>query len=98
MPARPKKLKLKNLAAATKSSVQAALGKQATRALRPGGITAGILLKDTEIAGLTATPAEIAKTIAKQVRTESGISVTSQVTKIPGGVLVGYLLPRITKQ
>lgn len=98
MPAKPKQVKLKNLAAATKASVQAALGKELIRTLGPGGITAGILLRDTELAATEAKPLDLAKSIAKQVRVESGIKVTPQVTKLPGGILVGYILPRLMKQ
>jgi hypothetical protein len=98
MAARSKTVKLKSLAAATKASVQAALGKETTRALSSGGTTAGRYLRDAELAGLTTTPANLAKAIAKQVRAESGFSVTPQVTKVPGGAIVGYLIPGIMKQ
>jgi hypothetical protein len=98
MPAKTKTktVKLKNLASATSASVQAAVGKQLGKSLK-GGITAGIVLNDAEVARLAAKPMDLAKDITKQVRAQSGISVTPQVTTIPGGLIMGYQLPRIMK-
>lgn len=96
MPAKTKTVKLKNLASATTASVQAAIGKQLGKSLK-GGITAGVVLNDAEIEQLAAKPMDLAKDIARQVRAQSGISVTPQVATVPGGILMGYQLPRIMK-
>lgn len=96
MAARSKQVKLKNLASATSASVKAALGKQLGMKAK-GGITAGIILNEAEIARLSAKPLDVAKEVAKQVRIQSGISVKPQVTTIPGGILMGYQLPRVMK-
>ena len=96
MATKTKNVKLKSLAAATTASVQAALGKQLGKSVK-GGLLAGFVLQEAEAARLSAKPLDVAKDIAKQVRAQSGISVTPQVTSIPGGILMGYALPRIMK-
>lgn len=96
MAAKTKNVKLKSLASATTASVQAALGKQLGKSVK-GGILAGFVLQEADAARLAARPLDVAKGIAKQVRAQSGISVTPQVANVPGGILMGYAVPRIMK-
>jgi hypothetical protein len=93
---KPKRVQLKDLAAATKASVQAAVGKELLQSLKPGVLT-GLLLDNEQLATLERTPIELAREIAKGVNTASGIRVTPGVQKLPEAVLVGYLVPRISR-
>jgi len=90
----PKKVKLKNLAAATAASVKAALGRPIAK--RPGTL-AGFILRDAEFERLGKSPAALAKEVATGVRLSSGIRVTAGIARVPGGILVGYQVPALFK-
>lgn len=89
-----KTLKTMDLRAATAASIQAVLGKRFPG--RPG-VLVGLWLDRGVIGKLGIGPAQIAKDISKQVSVTSGIKVTPGTKAGPGGVLVGYIQPRIFK-
>ena len=93
MPGKPKTVQLKDLAAATKSSVQAAVGKDLLQSIKPGLLT-GLVLNSEQLAALDRTPTDLAKEIAKGVKAATGLQVTPGVQKAADAVLVGYLVPR----
>jgi hypothetical protein len=97
MAAKPKKVQLKDLAIATKSSVQAAVGKEVLQNIKPGILT-GLVLNDQQLAALNRTPIDLAREIAKDVSTTTGLKVTPGIQKASGAVLVGYLVPRIVRK
>lgn len=101
MARKPKRVQIKDLAAVTKSSVQAAVGKTLLQKTllqdaKPGILT-GLLLNEKQLAALDRTPIEIAKEIAKGVGATSGVRVTPGVQKLPDAVFVGYLVPKIAR-
>lgn len=94
MAGKPKRVQLKDLAAATRSSVQAAVGKELLQSIKPGVLT-GLVLKGEQLAVLERSATELAKEIARGVSTSSGIKVTPGVQQLPEeAVLVGYMIPR----
>ena len=96
MAGKPKRVQLKDLATATKLSVQAAVGKELLQNITPGLLT-GLVLNNEQLAALQRTPIDLAKEIAKGVNATTGLHVTPGVQKAPDAVLVGYLIPRITR-
>lgn len=96
MAGKPKRLQLKDLATATKASVQAAVGKELLQSIKPGLLT-GLVLNDQQLAALGRTPKEIAKEIAKGVSANTGLRLTPGVQQAPDAVLVGYLVPRTVR-
>ena len=90
-------MQLKDLATATKSSVQAAVGKDLLQTIKPGLLT-GLVLNDEQLATLNRTPIELAREIAKSVNATTGLQVTPGVQRAPDAVLVGYLVPRIARK
>lgn len=93
MAGKPKSVKLRDLAAATQSSVEAAVGKELLQQVKPGLLT-GLVLNDQQLAALDRTPIELAREIARNVNATTGIQVTPGVQRAPDAVLVGYLVPR----
>ena len=93
MARKAKRVQLKDLAAATKASVQAAVGKELLQNIKPGNL-AGIMLNEHQLATLGREPIDLAKEIAKSVSERTGISVTPGIQKLPEAVFVGYLVPR----
>ncbi len=92
----PKSVKLKNLAAATKASVAAALGRAVPR--RPGTL-AGFIVRDAELAKLGVSAKTLAGEVAKDVSVTSGIKVVAAPpVRVPGGILVGYRVPTLMKR
>ena len=89
---KPKKLALKDLQAATMASVRAVLGKGFPP--KPG-VLAGFWLPDRSVDDIERKPEDIAADIAKDVSRLSGVRVRPGVVRGGGGVLVGYIQPRI---
>lgn len=90
-----KTLKQTDLRSATLTSVRAVLGKAVPP--RPG-ILAGYWLDDAKLKRLGREPEDLASEIARQVSAKSGIKVTPGIVGGKGGVLVGYVQPRLTKR
>ena len=90
-----KTIKLKDLRAATAASVNAVLGKTF---IRPPGVLAGFLTDEAALNRLGTTASKLAKDVAGQVSRTSGIRVTPAIKAGPGGILVGYIQPRLFKR
>jgi hypothetical protein len=97
MAEKPKRLQLKDLAAATKSSVRAAVGKELLQSIKPGLLT-GLVLNDKQLAALNRTPIDLAREIVKGVNASTRLRVAPGVQEVPDAVLVEYLVPRIVRQ
>lgn len=97
MPGKPKTVQLKDLAAATRSSVQAAVGKDLLQSIKPGLLT-GLVLNHEQLATLARTPIDLAKEIARGVHAATGLQVTPGIQKTDDAVLVGYLVPRVGRK
>lgn len=93
MAGKPKSVQLKDLAAATRSSVQAAVGKDLLATIKPGLLT-GLVLTDEQLATLDRTAISLAREITRGVAAATGAAVTPGVQKAPDATLVGYLVPR----
>ena len=87
-------VKLKDLRAATEASVKAVLGGRFVT--RPG-VLVGLWIDRTSINKLDVSAGTLAKNLAKQVSVISGIKVTPGIRPGKGGVLVGFIPPRIMK-
>lgn len=87
--AKPAKLDLAKIAAA---SVTARLGKQPSSG---PGILTGMIVRPDAIAALGKTPATLAAEIAKDVSTKTGLKLTPKFVAGDGGILVGFLPPKI---
>lgn len=97
MPPKPRRVPLKSLAAATTLSVKAALGKEV--AIGKPGTLAGFLIRDADLVRLGGDAQALARQVARGVSAASGIKVKPDIAKLPGGggILVGYILPRVMK-
>lgn len=89
-----KSIRVKDLRAATEASIKAVLGKAPLR--RPGILT-GIWLDKSSISRLDTSPARLAKDIASSTARLSGIRLTPIVRPVKGGVLVGFIPPKIQR-
>ena len=87
-----KSIKVTDLRAATEASIKAVLGRQFIR--RPG-ILVGLWIDKTAIAKLGIGPGKIANDIAREVSAAAGIRLIPGVRPGKGGVLVGYIQPKI---
>jgi hypothetical protein len=87
-----KTVKAKNLRSATEASIKAVLGKGFVP--RPG-VIAGLWIDKGTLGRLDVGAAALAKDLAKQVSIESGIRVTPSIKPGKGGVLVGYIQPKL---
>lgn len=87
-------IKLKDLQSATAASIKAVVGKRF-----PGkpGVIVGFWLDNAAVKAQGQTANAIAADVARQVGAASGLRVKPAILKRPGGVLVGYLQPRIAK-
>ncbi len=88
-------LKVRDLRSATDASIKAVLGKKF-----PGepGIIAGFWLDDASVKTLDVSPLALAKDITKRASIASGMRLTAETLKRPGGILVGYIQPKFRKQ
>lgn len=93
MAGKAKSVQLKDLAAATRSSVQAAVGKDLLQSIKPGLLT-GLVLTEEQLATLDRTAIALAREITKGVNAATGLQVTPGIQRAPDAVLVGYLVPR----
>ena len=89
-----KSVKLKDLRSATAASLKAVLGKKVVGKVP---IICGIVLQEEVLAQLERAPEDLAKGIAKEVSVASGIKVKPGVQVGPGGILVGFIQPKILK-
>jgi len=89
-----KSVKLIDLKSATEASVKAVLGRKIPG--RPG-VLVGFWIDKSSIKDLSLNPSTMAKQVARQVATASGIKVRPGTKPAGGGVLVGYIQPRILK-
>jgi hypothetical protein len=87
-----KSVKLKDLQAATAASIKAVLGK---KFVGRTGVLAGILIDPEQIQSLTTNPTTLAKELAAGVSAASGIKVKPAIQIGKGGILVGYVQPKI---
>lgn len=85
-------VKLRDLRTATEASIKAVLGRK--QVFRPG-VLVGLWLDKSALNKLDIGPAQIAGNIAKQVTSISGIRVTPGTKLVRGGVLVGYIAPKV---
>lgn len=92
--AKSKKVKLTDLRSATAASLKAALGKKIAGKVP---IICGIFVEQQEIERLDQSGDALAKEIAQQVSIASGIKVKPGAQKIPGGIIVGFVQPKILK-
>ena len=90
-----KSVKLKDLQTATARSITALLGKKYIG--RPG-VLAGFWIGDEDLNNLAVTPTALAKKVASSVKLASGIAVKGATQPVRGGVLVGYIQPKILKE
>jgi len=88
-------VKLADLKSATDASVKAVLGRKFPG--RPG-ILVGLWIDPASIKELRLSPATVAKQVARQVTVASGIKVRPSFKPAGGGVLVGYIQPKILKK
>ncbi len=79
------------------NTVKAALGKEV--AIGKPGTLAGFLIRDADLAKLGGDAQALARQVARGVSAASGIKVKPDIAKLPGGggILVGYILPRVMK-
>lgn len=91
----PKSVKLKDLRSATEASVAAVLGRKFPG--RPG-VLVGLWIDRAQLRDLKLAPSKIAGDVARSVSLASGIKVKPGFKTIDGGVLVGYIQPRIMKR
>jgi hypothetical protein len=89
-----KSVKLKDLRSATAASLKAVLGKKIAGKVP---IICGIVMQEEALAQLDRAPEDLAKGIAKEISLASGIKVKPGVQKGPGGILVGFIQPKIVK-
>jgi hypothetical protein len=87
-------VKLKDIRSATEASIKAVLGKRFVS--RPG-VLVGLWIDRTAIGKLGAGANQIAKDVARQVSVTSGIRVVPGIRPVRGGVLVGYIQPKLFK-
>ncbi len=90
MPA--KSIKLKDLRSATEASIKAVLGK---KFVGKPGVLVGLWIDKNAIPKLELKPNDVARELARQVSVSSGIRVTPGIRPGKGGVLVGYIQPRL---
>ncbi|MCC7539348.1 MAG: hypothetical protein IT379_24200 [Deltaproteobacteria bacterium] len=90
--AKPKTIARKDLQAATTAAVRAVLGKGFPP--KPG-VVAGFWLPDKVLDGIDRKPEAIAADVARNVQGLSGVRVRPEVVRAGGGILVGYIQPRI---
>ena len=88
-------IKVKDLRVATEASIRAALAK--TPIKRPGILT-GFLLDKASIARLDVSPGRLAKDIASSTGKLSGLRLRPVARRVPGGILVGFMPPKIMKR
>lgn len=86
-------VKLKDLKAATEASVRAVLGKKVTGR----GVLVGLWLDKAAINELGVSANALARDVSKQVSAISGIRVTPGIKPGRGGVLVGFIPPKLLK-
>ena len=87
-------VKVKDLRAATVASVRAVLGKKFVG----GGVLVGLMIDKTAIDKLDVSATQLAKDLTKQASLASGIKLTPGVKPGKGGILVGFLPPKIARR
>ncbi len=81
-----------DLAKITSASVAARLGRSLPAG---GGILAGILVKPTDLERLGMSAAALARDIAGDVANETGLKIVAKTMKVPGGIIAGFLPPKV---
>jgi len=94
MAKKKKNVKLKDLRSATAASLKAVLGKKVAGKVP---IICGIFVDQQEVARLDRAPEELARGIAKEISISSGIKVKPGAQTLPGGIIVGFIQPKILK-
>jgi hypothetical protein len=90
-----KSIKLTDLRSATEASIKAVLGRKFPG--RPG-VLVGLWIDKASIKKLDLNPAGVARQMAGRVSVASGIKVKPGIKVAGGGVLVGYIQPKILKR
>ena len=87
-------LKVADIGTATAASVKAILGR--AKPVKPG-IIAGIVLDPRSVETLRLAPQALATKIAGRTSKAIGIKLKPAVVRGPGGILVGYIQPRLVR-